>query len=113
MSDETNSSQEPPRPPDAGCYDVRCFRRDGKGKLRSGLWLMTRPKGRRGAFFHGERDEIQTPHYTLEELSDWSTRPDGFIRVQEITPAELLAELENWPRGLEMAQDIIDRHRSS
>ena len=113
MSDQPTTTNDKPASGDSDCYDVRCFRRDGKGKLRHGMWLMTRLEGRRGIFFHGERDETQAPQYTLEELSEWSTREDGFLRVTEITPAELLAELANWPRGQVAAQEMLERHRSS
>lgn len=89
-------------------YDVRCFRRRENGTLRHGIWVMTRKIGSRGLFVHGDRNEIQAPRYTVEELGSWVN--GGFIDVDEITPAEVLAELLSWPEAADEVQQCFDRH---
>jgi len=71
---------------------------------------MTRKLGYRGAFFHGDHDEIQPPGHTVEELAKWSSEGRGFFAVEEITPYDLLRELETWPAGREQAEKILRRH---
>lgn len=88
---------------------ARCFKRLRDDDGRCGIWIMTRPTGRRGAFFHGDHDEIQGPRYTIEELSKWATE-GGFLEVEEITGGEVLEELASWPLGQREAEIILRRH---
>lgn len=85
---------------------VRCFRRLPKGELRHGIWIMTRDSGARGAFFHGDRNEIQAPKWTVEELM----APGTFC--EPISQDEALAELANWPDAVTNAKAIFERHRN-
>lgn len=83
---------------------VRCFARERTDGKRRGVWLMTRREGYRGAFFHGERCEIQPPRWTVEELAAMHT---------EITPAEALAEMDNgWPEAKDAMRKIFERHNT-
>jgi hypothetical protein len=91
---------------------ARCFRRlrdDGDEGKRCGLWVMTRESGRRGAFFHGDREEIQAPRYTVEELGEWAAK-GGFLPVEELAPREALEELDSWPEGRDQLRKILERH---
>ncbi len=85
---------------------VRCFRRlkDKPHTTRCGIWLMTGP--RRGAFFHGDREEVQTPQYSIKQLET----NKGLFQIQEISPEEAINELESWPRAQEEAIVIFKRH---
>ena len=86
---------------------VRCFRKVEKGGVRRGLWLMTRPSGARGVFFHGDHCEIQAPACRLEDFESGDTP----WHTEEITPEEALAELEpSWPEAAEQAREIFERH---
>ena len=90
---------------------VRCFRHlfDDQCDGRHGVWLMT--ESRRGVFYHGDREESQTPRYTLDELSEWSEmQGEGFLDVQEIPPEVALAELASWPAAHDEAMGIFLRH---
>lgn len=92
--------------------DCRCFRRirdDGDPK-RCGVWVMTRPTGRRGVFFHGDKEDIQAPLYSVEELDRMATR-GGFLPVEEITEEEALKELESCPGGQEEMRRVFARHQ--
>ena len=90
---------------------VRCFRRlhyDQCGD-RHGVWLMT--ESRCGVFYHGDREESQTPRYTVEELAKWSEmQGDGFLDIQEISPEGALVELASWPAARDEAIGIFLRH---
>lgn len=104
---------ESPPPGPATETTVRCFRRlqDEPCTTRRGVWLMTRPSGYRGIFFHGDREEAQGPRYTVEELGQWSQQQGGgFLDVQEISPEAALAELESWPAARAEAIVIFKRH---
>ena len=88
-------------------YDVRCFRskrQDGSVKRRA-LWVMTRPSGCRGIFFHGDRTEVEAPVYTVCELEKMTK-----FGIEEVTSREALAELADWPEGRRSLQKILDRH---
>lgn len=93
---------------------VRCFKRLDKGDLRHGVWIFTEPNGprlHRGAFIHGDRNEVQPPDYTVTDMESMAMCPEAaFIQVKEITPEEALAEIENWPEGQEAMQAAFDRH---
>lgn len=65
---------------------------------------MTRPTGYRGAFFHGSRDEVQSPRLDVEDLA----KNKNFC--VEITPREALKELKDWPDGLDYLRSILRRH---
>jgi len=88
---------------------VRCFRRPREGGRR-GIWLMT--GSRRGVFFHGNREEAQTPEYTISELERMVEDVDGkdWFHVEEITPEETIEELESWPEAQRDAMRIFGRH---
>lgn len=95
---------------------VRCFRRIPGGKLRHGVWLMTQPVGYRGMFVHGDKDEVEPPQFTVEQLAEgdmkaWKRLTDLF-RVEEITPEQALAELASWPEAATAAQACFARHPS-
>jgi hypothetical protein len=85
---------------------VRCFRRKNKGKLRRGVWLMTRPDGFRGMFVHGDRDDVQAPEWSVEQLAGGATP----FEVEEITPEEAVAELAGWPDAVRAALAAFERH---
>lgn len=91
---------------------VRCFRRvrDDGEPGRCGIWLMTRPSGYRGVFYHGDDEYRQAPRYTVEELSEWAKTGKGFLQVVEITPEEALAELKSWPEAQKDAIAVFERH---
>ena len=90
---------------------VRCFRRLGDGNGRAGIWVMTRPSGYRGAFFHGDRCEIQVPRYTVEELGEFSSEAGGSDFCEEITPDEVVETLdETWFAAAREAENIFARH---
>ncbi len=110
--EETNDIKSPESSPSGrtACWtSVRCFRRlqDEPCNKRRGIWLMTEESGRRGVFFHGDREEVQGPRYTVEELASGSV---GF-EVQEITPEATLIELSSWPAAQRDAVSIFEKHR--
>lgn len=88
---------------------VRCFRRLKEEPLktgdRRGIWLMTGE--RRGAFFHGDRHEVQPPHYDLSDLEQMAGPP---FNIQEISPSDALRELAGWPEAQRDAKRIFARH---
>lgn len=86
---------------------VRCFRRKDAGTERRGVWIMTRPPTCRGVFFHGDRKETQAPAYSVDDLAD----AGGFC--EEITPEQVLVELESWPEARQEAVRIFERHNST
>ena len=86
-------------------YDVRCFRRRDKGDLRHGVWVMTGEA--RGIFFHGDRNSIDAPKWTIFDLENGSF----FISVDEITPQQVLDELTDWPEATREVQRCFDRHK--
>ena len=94
---------------------VRCFATEESARRtkRRGVWLMTQPIGSRGAFYHGRREEIQAPRYTIEELDEWSNGgTDPLIPIVAITPEEALAEMDKgWPEAKEHMQQVFDRYR--
>ena len=78
---------------------------------RRDLWIFTRRSGSRGVYFHGSREEIESPSYELQEMETGTIR--GCITnfsVVEIIPEELLAELECWPAAQRQAREILVRH---
>lgn len=82
---------------------VRCFaknRSDGKSR---GVWLMTEEK--RGAFYHGDRDEVQKPLFYLSELASYES--DGIV---EITPEQAIEELKDRPNCQGHAKRAMARH---
>lgn len=92
---------------------VRCFLRlrpaDNDCGKRCGIWAMTGEK--RGLFFHGDRNEVEPPHWSVAELVKQVEHPDPlFFRVEEISPQQSLAELGDWPAGQRQLQEIFDRH---
>lgn len=89
----------------SACYDVRCFRTREKGSKRHGVWIMT--QNHRGLFVHGGRDEIQSPAWSVSDLLS------GCGNAEEITPAQALQEVGNWPEGARDVQRCFDRHRKS
>ena len=92
---------------------VRCFRRlhDEVREGRRGVWLMTRPTGSRGIFFHGDREEAQAPRYTVEELERLeAAQGKDWFQVQEIPPDAALDELASWPAARAEAMNIFARH---
>lgn len=89
---------------------ARFFKRISKGSFHHGIWAMTRMAGRRGAFFHGDRDEIQASHFTIQELSKWVEKGGGWMAVEEITSEEAIAELADWPEGQQQLREIAKRH---
>ncbi len=91
-------------------YAVRCFRRTPPGKLRPGIWVMTRESGHHGLFIHGTRNEFQAPRYSVEELTRWSTE-GGFLPVEEITPDDVLHELEDWAEAQIELRAVFERYR--
>ncbi len=94
-------------------YDVRCFRRKVKGKQRYGIWVMTRPKGFRGVFIHGDDNAFYPPDWTVETLARVSRegkRTPIDIDVEAITPEDVLADLSDWPEGRAEIQSVFDRH---
>jgi len=94
--------------------DVRCFKRsDATGSLRPGIWIMTRPTGRRGMFIHGDRNEIQSPGYLVEELSEWSRIDEPGIEVEEITPDDVIELFgDTWDEGVKQVKEVFERHRT-
>ena len=84
---------------------LRCFKRKEKGEFRHGIWLML--EGRRGEFFHGERDETQAPRHTLDELVKWSETGKGFLNVEEISLKQVLFELGTWLEGRRLALKLF------
>lgn len=101
----TDAEHEEPRPQQAECYDVRCFRRAVSGSLRRGVWVMTGEA--RGLFVHGDRNEIQAPKWDIADLAG------DILIAEEITPAQVLAEIANWPEAVAEVQRCFDRHRRS
>lgn len=91
----------------SGCYDVRCFRRTDKGKLRHGIWVMTQES--RGLFVHGDHDSIDAPKWSVSELENGLMSSDA----EEVTPAQVLEELANWPAAAREVQRCFDRHKQS
>jgi len=93
---------------------VRCFATTEAAPVtkRRGIWLMTQPIGRRGAFYHGRRNEVQSPAYTIEELDEWANgRGESIIAIVEITPEEAVAEMDlGWPEAKEHMQQVFARH---
>ncbi len=91
---------------------VRCFATNIKGKKansRRGVWIMTRPTGPRGMFFHGDRCEIQPPDWTVEQLIAMSAGENNLF--VEISPRDVLAELDKgWPEAKQQAYLIFARH---
>lgn len=98
------SEQEPP--------EVRCFARNNEPGKRRGIWVMTQPTGYRGAFFHGDRCEVQAPRYTVEELSEWAARGGAIFAVEELSLREAMEELERggWPEAAADVVAICGRH---
>ena len=88
---------------------ARVFKRLREDDNRPGIWIMTRESGSRGAFFHGDHDDIEAPQYTVEELIAWGTK-GGFLPVEEITGPEALELLSSWPQGKQAAKEILLRH---
>jgi hypothetical protein len=86
-------------------YAVRCFKRCERGKLRHGVWVMTRPSGARGMYVHGDRNEIQAPAYTVETLQQMN----GDF-VEEITTDEALQLVESWPDAHSSVLAAFERH---
>jgi hypothetical protein len=67
----------------------------------------------RGIFFHGDREESQTPRYSLTELENMTQEPcpgQGYPDVQEIPPEAALHELKSWPEAVELAKRVFQRH---
>jgi len=94
---------------------VRCFVTRDVNEItnRRGVWLMTRPTGYRGAFYHGGRLELQAPRHTIEELSEWAAgSPDEWdLGVDKIMPEEALAEMDKgWPEAKEHMNEVFARH---
>lgn len=89
---------------------ARCFRRSVAGDDgRPGIWVMTGPA--RGAFFHGDRKEVQAPCRSVDELATGRLYPaptPGI--VQEVSPEDVLDLLANWPEAQEDARQIFARH---
>ena len=88
---------------------VRCFARMTDEPGRRGVWIMTGAEGRQGIFFHGHREEIQAPRYTVGELGKWASQ-GGFLPIEELSPRELLSELSDWPEGQKEAIAVFSRH---
>ena len=91
---------------------VRCFRRGDMGKRRHGVWVMTLPKqpwSNRGVFVHGDVDEMEAPEYSLTDLETFATK-GGWFPCEEITPAEVLEELANWPEGQADIAGVLNCH---
>lgn len=85
---------------------VRCFKHP-RDEGRCGVWIMTRPlveSSKRGIFFHGDREEIQAPAWSIATLVACG-------KVVEITPDEALNELASWPEGQQEARKVLERHR--
>jgi hypothetical protein len=101
---------EPTKLPSVGILtSVRCFKRIREDDQRCGVWLMTAPEC--GAFFHdGDRDEVQRPSHSLNELDEWARGVALGIPVEEITPEEAVEEFKSWPRGQELMIEIFGRH---
>lgn len=91
---------------------VRCFKRprETDKHFRCGMWIMTQEA--RGAFFHGDQNEVQSPRPNISELVS------GAYGAVEITPEEALAELDKpaphergeWTDAKKYMQEIFDRH---
>jgi len=92
-----------PPPPTPPSFNLRCFAgtRPADEGMRRRLWIMTGPS--RGMFFHGAREETQTPHYDVDFLAEWD-------QATEITREEALVVLKDWPEGQAQARKIFDRH---
>lgn len=87
---------------------MRCFRRNDKGILRHGLWAMTEEAC--GLFFHGDRDEIQTPRFTIKTLASFRNNGNQvWFEVTEITPSEALEELCDWPMAENTLREMCER----
>lgn len=94
--------------------EVRCFRRlqESPAKERRGIWLMTGEK--RGIFFHGDREEAQSPCWTISDLKHEERNFNGdlgTIPIQEIACDDALLELKSWPEAQQQAKKIIARHQ--
>lgn len=85
-------------------YDVECFRTLNVGRFRYGVWVMTRKTGSRGMFVHGDRCEVQAPHWTVEELRD------GEAEAVPISCEQALKIVSNWPEVQTEMQKCFDRH---
>lgn len=91
---------------------LRCFRRVRdveKNPCRHGMWVMDRRNT--GVFFHGDHDEIQAPRYTVDELETLSSN-DGtdWFKTEEISPQQVLSELEGWPYAQSVMHRLIAAH---
>ena len=93
---------------------VRCFRRL-REEGRCGVWAMTQglpgedPKAW-GAFFHGDREEVQPPRYDLDDLiGECGDDDEWALGVEEITPGEALVELVSWPEGQAALHKILEK----
>lgn len=86
---------------------LRCFKRLPKGKIRNGLWVME--DERVGAFFHGDRNEVQTPRYRCSTLEKWTTEPQLFD-VEEISVFEAMEMLKNWPEVADLLRQQCEKH---
>ena len=108
----TETTDERPDDEPAIRTTVRCFRRlrEGEEQERRGIWLMTRPSGPRGVFFHGDREEAQPSRYNVGTLTKWAREGGGPLHVEEIPPEDALIELESWSAAREDAIAIFERH---
>lgn len=73
------------------------------------MWIFTGKEGDRSLFIHGDRDEFETSRYNLKNLIAWCDE-DGFLHVEEITCAEVLAALVTWYDGYSAILDVFERH---
>lgn len=83
----------------------RFFRRLRSDDGRCGVWLMEAGKERCGDFFHGERQEMQVPGWSLENLCKSARYLDDTI--EEITPEQAIAELY---KGFPQGANVIMKH---
>jgi len=89
---------------------LRCFRRRRDDDGRCGIWLMLDEYT--GEFFHGDREEVQVTRHMTSELERWAKTGRGYLGgvIEEVTPEQVLKELESWPEGREYVDKLFERY---